>query len=81
MPLKKSEMVILDQNAVAQGVSVVGPATERHGPFLKLAPTGKRFSGVQDTHWVPAYGSTELLRQGGDSREVLKKVQRDSFGL
>ena len=81
MVLKQDQMVVFDQNAVAQGIPMVGTATERHSPLLKPTPTGKCFSRVQDTDRVAAYRSTELLRDGGDSRKMLKKVQGDSLGL
>jgi hypothetical protein len=74
-------MVIFDQNAIAQGVSVVGATAERNSPFLKPTPTRKRFPGIQNTDRVPADGSTKLFCQGSDPGQILKKIQGDSFGL
>jgi hypothetical protein len=72
-------MIILDEDPVAQRGAVIRASAEEDGPFLKGAQAGGRFSRIQDADRASVNCMAILARQGGDTGEVLKKVQGDPF--
>ena len=74
-------MIVFDEDAVAQRLAVIRAPAEEDRPFLKRTQARDRLSRVQDGHRVSANRVAEPTRQGGDTGEVLEKVQGDSFSL
>ena len=74
-------MIIFDEDAVAQRPAVIRAPTEEDCPFLKRPYTWDRLSRVENSHRVSANCVAESACQGGDTGEVLEKVQGHSFGL
>lgn len=74
-------MIVFDEDGVAQRLAVIRAPAEADRPFLKRTEARDRLSRVEDGHGVSANCVAEPTRQGGDTGEVLEKVQGDSFGL
>jgi hypothetical protein len=74
-------MIVLDEDGVAQRLAVIRAPAEEDRPFLKRTEARDRLSRVEDGHGVSTSRVAEPTRQGGDTGEVLEKVQGDSFGL
>ena len=74
-------MIVLDEDGVAQRLAVIRAPAEEDRPFLKRTKARDRLSRVQDGHGVSANCVAESTRQGGDTGEVLEKIQGNSFGL
>lgn len=74
-------MIVLDENAVAEGAAVVRSAAEGDGPFLNGPPARQRFSSIENRHRKVMHSFTEPVRERGDSREMLEEVERDPFCL
>jgi len=74
-------MIVFDEDAVAQRLAVICATTEEDRPFLQRTEARDCFSRIQDGCGVPANCIAEPTRQGGNTGEVLEKVQGDSFSL
>jgi hypothetical protein len=78
---EEREMIIFDEDAIAQRPAVICAPSEEDGPFLKRPQARDRLSRIQDGHRIFANCIAKSSRQGGDTGEVLDKIQSDSFGL
>ena len=74
-------MVIFDEDAVTQRLTVIRAPAEEDRPFLKRTQAWDCLSRVQYGHGVSADCVAEPTRQSGNTGEVLEKVQGDSFSL
>ena len=74
-------MIVFDEDGVAQRLTVIRAPAEADRPFLKRTEARDRLSCVEDGHGVSTSRVTEPTCQGGDTGEVLEKVQGDSFSL
>ena len=74
-------MIVFDEDTVAQRLAMIRAPAEEDRPFLKSTYARERLSRVQDGHGVSAHCVAEPTRQGGDTGEVLEKIQSDSFSL
>ena len=74
-------MIVLDEDGVAQRLAVIRAPTEEDRPFLKRPSARDRLSSVEDGHGVSTSCVVEPTGQGGDTGEILEKVQGDSFSL
>jgi hypothetical protein len=63
--VEESQMIIFDQDAVAEGLTMICASAEEDCPFLKRSYARDCLSRVQDSH--------------GDAWEVLEKIQGHSF--
>ena len=78
---EKREMIIFDEDAITQRPAVIRASSEEDGPFLKRPQARDRLSRIQDGDRIFANCVAKSSRQGGDTGEVLEKIQGDSFGL
>jgi hypothetical protein len=65
--LEQGQMVVFDQQAVAERKPVVGAASQRHRPFLQRSPAGERFPRVENPGGSMADGLAELVRERCDA--------------
>ena len=72
-------MIVLNQDAISQGLSVIAASAEPDCPLLQRPKPGKRFSSVQDLRPIHAGGLTESRGQGGDAGKMLEEVERDAL--
>ena len=58
---------------------MVGTTAGAHGRLLERSQSGSRLAGVPDPRSVAA-GDHELVREGGNARQVSEEVQSRAFG-
>jgi hypothetical protein len=51
--VQEGQMIVLDEDAVAQRLAMIRSSAEEDRPLLKCAKARDRFSRVQDRHGVP----------------------------
>ena len=74
------DVVVLDQDAVAEVEAVVVAAAEAYGVALESAEAGRRLARVDDAHRQAGDGVGEGARQRGGAGEALEEVEGDALG-
>ena len=59
---EERQMIILDEDAVAQRPAVIRASAEEDGPFLKRSQARDRLSRIQDRHRISANCVAEASR-------------------
>ena len=72
-------MIVLDEDTVAEGTSVIRSTAERDRPFLDSPPAWQRLPGIEDGNPIAVYSLTKSLSQRGNPREMLKEIERQPF--
>src|SRR6266487_2725566 len=74
------DVIILDENAIAQAKTVVVTATGAHGVFFQAAQPWCRLTRIEDVRSRALDGADTARGDGGDAAEAAKKIQGDAFG-
>ena len=78
-PSDQAQVVSLDQDAIIQPQAVISPPTHAHRVFLQAAKTGRGFAGVKKFRPRARQLVLQTAGIGGNTAEVLKKVQRHAL--
>jgi hypothetical protein len=73
-------MIVLDQNAVEQGVPVVESAAVTHGGLFQSAHAGRGFARVHDPGLAALNCFHVLGSDGGHAAQAHEEIQGDPFG-
>ena len=76
---ERGEMIVLDEDAVAETQAMIVSAAAAHRVFLQHAPARRRLAGVENLHRQIGDERRVAPRLRGDAAEPLKEIQRRAF--
>ena len=79
-PPQGGEMIVFDEDAIAEAHSVIVSATLSDGVLLEKPPSGGRLACVEDSGARSFYFTHKSGCQRCYSRKSLNKIQRHAFG-
>src|SRR5215472_8235176 len=74
------DVIVLNENAIAQAEAVIVTATGAYGVFFQDAQPGCRLTRIQGARSRALDGAYTARRDGSDAGETTKKIQGDAFG-
>jgi hypothetical protein len=77
---EQRQMVVLQHDAVKEPEAVVPAPAAGDGVLLQHSITRGGLAGVEQAGAAPAKRVDQLVGVGGDTREMLEKVEDDPFG-
>src|SRR6266702_284606 len=69
------DVVVLDENAIAQAKAVIVPAARPYSILLQAAQTWRRLARIKDARPCAFDGAYTTRSDGGDAGEMTEKIQ------